>query len=176
MDGPMTAFRAPWSRLLILISWGAGGLLTAIAVLEAVAIPRHLLGGWPWLAATGVPLLIVVGCALFVVRGYALSPGTLHVQRLLWRTRIPLDGLHAAWASPDAMAGSIRLFGNGGLFSFTGLFRNRTLGKYRSFATEPRLAVVLELPQRKVVVTPESPQLFLEHLELVAPGAVRRSG
>ncbi len=52
------------------------------------------------------------------------------------------------------MKGSIRTFGNGGLFCFSGRFRNRKLGSYRAFATDPKLAVVLRFPDKIVVVTP----------------------
>ena len=37
------------------------------------------------------------------------------------------------------------------------------------FATDPKLAVVLELAERKVVVTPESPAAFLSQLQLACP-------
>ena len=96
-----------------------------------------------------LPGTALVGCALFTIRGYEVDSTAVYVQRLLWRTQIPLAGLELAWASPEAMAGSIRLFGNGGLFSFSGLFRNRRLRSYRAFATDPALAVVLESSRRE---------------------------
>jgi hypothetical protein len=52
-----------------------------------------------------------------------------------------------------------------GSFSFTGLYRSRELGLYRLFATDLSRAVVLLLPRRTVVVTPASPEAFVEHLE-----------
>jgi len=69
------------------------------------------------------------------------------------------------------MKGSLRLFGNGGLFSSSGLFWNRRLGRYRAFATDPGNAVVLEFPDRTLVVTPESPSGFLAALKLYRPYA-----
>jgi len=64
------------------------------------------------------------------------------------------------------MRGSIRTFGNGGLFSFTGFYRNRLLGAYRAFVTDPRQAVVLRFPKRNVVVSPGAPEEFVRDLPL----------
>ena len=59
------------------------------------------------------------------------------------------------------MRGSVRVFGNGGLFSITGRFWNRKLGWYRAYATDPSRAVVLRYPKRTVVITPHDPQHFI---------------
>jgi hypothetical protein len=107
-------------------------------------------------------LLLMAGTALLTVRGYRLDGRQLLVDRLLWSTRIPLEGLQATEIVPDAMRRSIRLWGNGGLFAFTGWFRNRRLGTYRAFATDPARAVVLYFSNRRIVVTPEDPQRFAE--------------
>lgn len=40
--------------------------------------------------------------------------------------------------SPEAIRGSVRTWGNGGFFSFTGLFWNRELGNYRAFMLQFR--------------------------------------
>lgn len=122
------------------------------------------------LAVAG-PWIVLVAAALFTVRGYELDAGELRVQRLLWATRVPLAGLRRAWADPKALKGSIRLLGNGGLYSFSGLFRSGKLGRYRAFVTDWRRAVVLRFDGRTVVVTPDRPDGFLERLPLYAPGA-----
>jgi hypothetical protein len=82
------------------------------------------------------------------VRGYTVTSDTILVQRLFWTTRLPLAGLQSARFEPEAMRWSIRTFGNGGLFSFTGCFRNKLLGAYRAFVTDPRRAVVLRYSGR----------------------------
>ena len=65
------------------------------------------------------------------------------------------------------MDGSLRIFGNGGLFAFTGKYRNRKLGIYNAYATALRLAVVIKLGDKKtLVVTPEKPEQFIESLPL----------
>lgn len=115
----------------------------------------------------GPVLLLLVG--LFTIRGYSLTPHNIVIHRLLWRTTLSLAGLESIKADPNAMKGSIRLFGNGGALSFTGLYLNRRLGRYRAFATDPARAVVLEFPSRKVVMTPEDPSLFISSLQERSP-------
>jgi hypothetical protein len=104
-----------------------------------------------------LPVSILVLAPFFAIRGYLLTEEALCVLRPGWRARIPLDDLVSVDADPDAMARSIRTFGNGGLFCIAGAFRNQRLGSYRAFATDPKRAVVLRFPSRTVVVTPERP-------------------
>jgi len=107
---------------------------------------------------------MVVGCALFAVRGYTVTPGALLVHRLIWTTRLPLAGLQSAQFQPNAMRWSIRTFGNGGFFSITGFYWNKLLGAYRAFATNGRQTVVLRFSRRTVVVSPSSPEEFAHEL------------
>ena len=65
---------------------------------------------------------------------------------------------------PDAMRGSIRTFGNGGAFSFSGFYYNKRLGSYRAFVTDPRRAVVLRYATRRVVLSPAAPDDFVGDL------------
>ena len=113
----------------------------------------------------GLPLLVVFGSLLFTIRGYEVEGGELLVHRLLWATRISLDGLRGAKHDPAALRGSIRLFGNGGLFSFSGLFRNKRLGRYRAYVTDWSLSVILAWDERKIVVSPDRPDAFVNALE-----------
>ncbi len=160
-DKVMGQYKARWSNSLIIIS----SLVTALCVGIAIGMIRNGSGILPW-AAVG-PLLLVSGAALFTIRGYTVSPEALLIHRLFWTTRLPLTGLESAQFEPDAMRRSIRTLGNGGLFSFTGSFRNKTIGSYRAFVTDPHRTVVLRFPKRTVVVSPDSPETFLQ--EIAAP-------
>ena len=157
-------FGAPWSTSLVVVSALSVAVLVAVAVSFALFFPQ---GPLPLLKLLVVliPAIVLVGSALFTVRAYEVSgPDELGVRRLLWTTWLPLAGLRKAWADPAAMSRSWRLFGNGGLFSITGLFWNRRLGRYRAFATDPRRAVVLRFGSRTVVVTPDEPATFVAEL------------
>jgi hypothetical protein len=151
----MKKYTAPWGGSLICIS--------AFATFVCVAAAIYLaLRGSVWMAL--FPLAIVFGGVLFTIRGYSVSSDMLLVHRLWWSTRLSLCHLHSAQVEPRAMRWSIRTFGNGGLFSFTGWYYNRLLGAYRAFVTDPNRAVVLELGRRSVVVSPSVPEDFVRDL------------
>jgi len=152
-------FSAPWSNSLKLIT-----LLTVVVLLSMPVFGLFNLhaGMQPGIifALFVLPVAILVISALFMIRSYEVRNSILHVQRLLWATKLDLSELESAETDPEAMKGSIRTFGNGGLFCFAGKFRNRKLGPYRVFASDPKLAVILRFPGKVVVVTPESPTEF----------------
>lgn len=163
----MIHFKAPWSRQL---KW-----LTALVAILLLGLPLILLGqappGYSALYAVSIwlpPTILVLG-ALFAVRGYAIDGQTLWILRPGWKTRIALANLQEAEVKPEAMRSSIRIFGNGGLFGFIGLFRNTALGRYRAFATDSANCVVLRFPDRTIVVTPDRPEQFVAALQQAVP-------
>ncbi|MEM9303023.1 MAG: PH domain-containing protein [Pseudomonadota bacterium] len=154
----MREFSAPWSILLKATTGICVLILCGIAVVGLVAGPRKLL--WQ-LAVVGLPLTFLFLALPFTILGYRIERDVLKVRRLGWATSIPLDGLRSVHADPDAMARSLRVFGNGGLFCFAGRFRNQALGNYRAWATDPGNAVVLKFDDRTLVVTPGRRNAFV---------------
>ena len=164
---------APWSGFLKGISIVVTLLLLGVSWLVASTMPIHAL---PLLrtATIALPLVLLLAAVPFVVRGYELRGGTLQVRRLCWTTRVALGELREATTDPQAGAGSIRLFGNGGLFSFSGWFRNAKLGRYRAFVTDWQRAVVLRGTACTVVLSPADPAGFVRGLQ--APVSPRKQG
>lgn len=117
--------------------------------------------GGPGLLLTATPIAVVLGCAAFTVRSYELEGPMLRIRRLWWTTPLDLSGLREVEHDPKAMRLSLRLWGNGGFFSVSGLFRNRTLGRYRAYVMDPKRAVVLRFADRVVVVSPDPPDRFV---------------
>jgi hypothetical protein len=164
----MKHYEARWSTSLIVIS-----VLTTVVCLGVTA------GAWLNVAGKhppGVlgcvvllPLVILFGTALFTIRGYSISTDTILVHRLLWSTVLPRAGLESAQVEPDAMQGSLRTFGNGGAFSFTGFFYNKRLGSYRAYVTDSRRPVVLRYAKRRVVLSPATPEDFVSDLGIGRP-------
>jgi hypothetical protein len=110
----------------------------------------------------GVPLLVLLGALPFMVRGYIVTDRQIEVRRLGWSTILPLAGLMAVTGEPEGLRGSLRLFGNGGLFAISGWFWNRRIGRYRAYATDPERAVLLRYRNgRKIVLTPHDVQHFI---------------
>ena len=152
----MKKYTAPWSTSLVIMS----SVSTLICLGIAIGVAWS---GRPWMAL--LPLAIVVGGILFTIRGYTVTPDAF------WTTRLPLAGLHSAQVEPEAMRWSIRTFGNGGLFAFTGWFRNTTLGAYRAFVTDPHRTVVLHFTGRTVVVSPSTPEEFVRDVRMATHAA-----
>ena len=160
-----TNFSAPWSRLLRTITWLAVALLVAVvALVVASRAPVAVV-----LLTVGASVLLIAGTALFGVLGYEVQARTLTIRRPAWRKRFDLATLASVEPDAAAMSGSIRLFANGGLFAFNGLFWNRRLGRYRAEVTDPARSVVLRFADRRpLVVTPDDPTGFVAAVRLAA--------
>ena len=167
MNDP-SVFNAPWGTLLKAVTGMSILVLVGVPVIGVLSGP-HEDSFWI-LGMVVMPLAILVGGAFFMIRGYVLTQDSLTIQRLGWCSRVDLSGLQSVEADGQAMSRSIRTCGNGGLFCFAGAFRNRKLGAYRAFATDPKRSVVLRFPNRTVVVTPDQPEAFIARVkELTNP-------
>ncbi len=155
---PEHHFNAPWGGLLKLTTSLSVLILAGIPILTLVLAPP--LSGITLIALVVLPLLVLFAGLLFMVRGYRVTADHLTILRPGWSTDIPLAELHGAAVDPQAMKRSFRIFGNGGMFVFAGRFHNRHLGRYRAFATDPKLSVVLRFTDRMIVVTPDHPDRF----------------
>lgn len=165
---------APWSKLLWVATIFSTAILLAVGYAAWRVVPRGM--GKPAAELVGTivawtsPLVALIA-VLFVVRGFALEGRNLVVQRLLWSTVLPLDDLRSVAADPDVLRGSLRVVGNGGLFSITGTFWNRRLGRYRAFITDPKKVVVLVTPSKAIALSPDDPQMFIDRVRSLFPAA-----
>jgi hypothetical protein len=98
------------------------------------------------------------------VRGYAVLPDVIAVRRVGWTTRLARTGLQGVEVAPGVMQGSLRVFGNGGLFALVGRFSNPRLGAYRALVTDPDRTLVLHYDDRRVVISPDRPTEFAQAL------------
>ncbi len=167
---------ATWSRSLWLTS-------TFATLVLGIAAP---LAYWGIILSTRVPQIIgvgvvslagalLLGTALFVVRGYVIDGHVLYVQRLMFSTKLPISGLHGIWRDPTACKGSVRLYGNAGLFAFTGLYRSDSLGMYQLFGTDLNKSVVLKLAHHVIVITPAAPEEFIAQVRSLFPSVALES-
>jgi hypothetical protein len=156
-------YRAVWGRPL----WWTSLIVTVVSLGGAVSLVVSLPGAQRWLAP--LPVLMAGGAALFCIRGYAVEGDTLLIRRLFWTTRISVADLQSAAVVPQAMSGSLRTCGNGGLFSFTGWYWNRPLGSYRAWVTDLHNTVVLRIGGRTMVLSPEPAEAFVGDLQSRLP-------
>jgi len=144
---------ASWDIFLQLITTSICILAIGMIIYNPDTMPILIWGG------------IIVGSALFMVRGYSIQNSTLIIQRLGWTTEFDLTNLKKVELKPGAMKKSWRTFGIGGLFGWIGKFYNNRLGSYRAYATNRYKCVVLELEETKLIVTPKDPARFVETVE-----------
>lgn len=112
------------------------------------------------LSALGLIGIIMLGYALSV-QGYSVVDGKLFIHRGGWAHTLDLRQLRHIEVSPNVMIGSASLWSTRGFFGMAGRMRNATLGRYRAYATDQKKAVVLEIGQERLVVTPEQPEAFV---------------
>jgi hypothetical protein len=161
-------FTAPWGRALRWISIGASAFCL-FASLDGIFLHHWIsFPAYATVIQVSLPLIIVFTTLPFTIRGYHITPSSLEIERLGWRTRLPLRDLTGAEIVPSAMKSSLRTCGNGGLFSFTGWYWNRTLGHYRAFVTDLKRTVVLRFGKRTIVLSPDQPEQFLAALREVS--------
>jgi hypothetical protein len=106
--------------------------------------------------------LILVGAYAWSPRSYAVSGGSITVNRLAGNARVPLDGVREVRAATkDDFRGCLRLFGNGGLFGYYGLFRTSKLGKSTWYVTNRGKAVVVITGSKTVLFSPDDVDGFI---------------
>lgn len=108
---------------------------------------------------------LIVIPPFFMIKGYSIDNQKLIIHRLGWTKEFDLNDLVSAEFNAQAMRGSWRLLGNGGLFGWIGTFSNKELGTFRAYATNRHKCVVLKLKDRTLLVTPDSPKEFVESIE-----------
>lgn len=163
----LAEFSAPWSRSVRVVTGASLAVLSLILLAGLFTGPQEL-PLWR-VAMVGVPLALLLGALPFMVRGYVLTESHIEVRRLGWSSVLPLAGLVAVTGEPEGLSGSVRLFGNGGLFGISGWFWNRRIGRFRAYATDPGRVVLLRYRDgSKVVVTPHDVQHFIVRVRTLA--------
>jgi hypothetical protein len=150
-------FAAPWGRLLRAMTLLSALLLAGVAL--AVLLLEDDAARW-WILA--LPLGVLPLAALFMVRGYRVTADGLEIGRPGWRSRVPLGPAATAEVDTQALDGAIRLFANGGLFTFAGWFRSRRLGSFRAWVNDPVRSVIVRDRGRAWVVSPDDPAAFVQ--------------
>jgi hypothetical protein len=161
-------FGAPWDQKLTVLTilfstimLGSTGLVAWLALTRVPAAPVRLV----MLLGAVVPVGAFVIAAMMGPRAYAIGDGRLRINRLIRPVDIPLSSIRSVERlPPERLAGSLRTLGSGGLFGYYGAFRNGDLGEYRMYATRSD-GYVLVRADRPYVLTPESPDVFVETLD-----------
>jgi hypothetical protein len=112
--------------------------------------------------AAGVGVLVLVLAYGWSPRGYAVSDGSILVKRLMGNARVRLEGVREARpATGDDFRGCIRLWGDGGLFGYYGVFRTSKLGTSTWYLTNRSNAAVVITADKTALFSPDDREGFL---------------
>lgn len=153
-------FKAPWGRTLLIASSFTTLLLLSAAFGMASGWRQLRLFTMPPALPAVMPLLILAGALPFIIRGYVITKDGILIRRLWWNTVLRFEDIESAEAEPLALGGSLRTWGNGGLYSFTGHYWNNQFGYFRAYVTDLNRTVVVTLKSRTVVLSPDDPEAF----------------
>lgn len=159
-------FYATMDRKLIILS----------AVFSAICVFGSIVCFWVAYVDRKKPRLVRVslGClGVFLVglvlysaatspREYRLGDDNLVISGWLRETVVPLSGpVYVAEVDSAWMRRSQRIFGNGGLFSYSGTFRHRDVGNFQMAAVRSTNPILVQTESRTVVISPNDPAGFV---------------
>ncbi len=158
---------APWPLVLKLAS-GLGTLLTlGLAAVFATQVPHAELDvAWGLVVSLLVAMPVVAW--LMRVRGYEVEGSELRVLRPIGPVRRSLRGLGKVETGRQVLEASVRTFGNGGFFAFSGWYWSRAKGPMRLWVTDPYRPVLLVLDGKSVVVSPADTEGFVRTVKAAA--------
>lgn len=108
-----------------------------------------------------IPLLISF---LSTVRKYSVNRKYLYIHKLFWRTKFKLKNLLDIETKPERTETKYSLkwfMKRSDLLSINNQNQDRKIGNYQSFVTDPEKMVLLIFKDKKVAVSPESPEMFI---------------
>jgi hypothetical protein len=162
----MKRYQASLGKLVLTTTVLVAVLLTAVTVTLISTIK-----GLPpavMILITVSPLASFAIAFLYRVWGYGVSTHGIRVHRTLFPVTLPLQPPVTIERTPGLTKGSLRTFGNGGLFGFYGRFWKSGVGSYRAFVTDPANALLLTSGERKFALSPDQPDAFIRAVEEMA--------
>jgi hypothetical protein len=171
----MARFDAPWDRSLKLTTSAFLVLLLGMAAgLGALTIAlQDQAGAWWAIAIAPVFIAAAVPCLwLLAPRAFDIEGGDLVVVRPLFPVPVPLASIRAVTLLDRSEAGTFfKVAGSGGVFGHYGRYWSRRLGAFRLYATRRDQLVVVDTENGRFVLTPATPERFIDALKRAAPQA-----
>lgn len=120
--------------------------------------------GWPIIILLGTTLLLIgifLYCYLFRITSYRVSREDVVICRPAGERRIPIAEIaEVVIPTRESLRWTLRTFGNGGIFGYTGKFANLTYGAMTWYATRTDKTILLILNDNtKVLLSPDDLQL-----------------
>ena len=156
-------FRAKYATSYIVVF----GILLTVSMLGIYAMTYlqmtcdHKAMFWPSTIFFVFWLLVLVNTFLYPA-SFSFKGGKLVVQHVIFATRYDLAKLTGYEINPDAMMSAMPM--TFPVVVASAWYRSPILGIFRAYISDTKNCVVLEFGHKKIVVTPENPQEFVEAL------------
>jgi hypothetical protein len=106
--------------------------------------------------------IIIISVYLLLPLKYTLDHSYLTIKRPGPDVVISLKKIqHVGMVDDTLLRDSIRLLGNGGLGGFVGVYKNKTLGTYKSYRKRTDNIVLIETSSEKYILSPDDPLRFV---------------
>jgi len=166
---------APPSGAVKFLTWMTVGILIFVTLMMIFAggVTSGLhspVSGIMW----GVAAFMIVGSVVLLWLCWAQKPRMIRVEagRLIVERKSP-------WANMEIELGQLqrveildklpkltwRLFGNGGVFCFSGTFYHRNFGRFRASITTLKNLVLIVTPQKTLIISPADPQALIDFIK-----------
>jgi hypothetical protein len=101
------------------------------------------------------------------IKGYAVS--STGIELYTFRGRVPLisSSLKNVAIDPVALNNALRVWGTGGMFRLSGIFKTKTYGLAEVFVSNAKKSVILQSAQGNFIVSPDSPEEFKSSVKLL---------
>jgi len=173
----MKRFISSLDKTSSIITWSIAALAVVILLVSIRAYKRS--DGDPLiLVFSGIAPVLLIGIMLgmyfFRIMAITLNDTSLTIERQIKPVNINYQDIKSVRKVQDEeMKMTIRTFGNGGLFGYTGLYYNKKLGSMNWYCTQRKnYILIVKTNNKQLVITPDDPDSFMRELRLIKPGLV----
>lgn len=106
-------------------------------------------------------LLVIIGTYITSPSSYTIIEGNI-VIKLNSSREIKIPFRETKKIEPIKEERTLKVFGNGGLFGYTGTFRARNTGLHQRWVTDRSKMILIETIHKKYIISPKDPQSFIQ--------------
>lgn len=169
MQGIIGEYDAPMDGLTKGVTVFVIGLLAGIFSIMLLTIPIDETGTYWLFFFVGVLYFFIPFIAyIYTPTGFSLFEDRIEVKRPIGSVMIQLSTISKVYYSSDGheLRKAMRLWGNGGLWGFTGLYKHKEIGKYKAYSRTSKEIVIIISKEKgnSKIIGPENPWNFTEQL------------
>ncbi len=152
----MDTYECTWGMVPILITVGVIVVVAIILywILCKVRIYWHVKRSvsYSLLVSGFLLIMIALGPALYTPLKLSLTEKCFSIHYIFWNYNVPIKNIQEAELYHGS-EGDIRIFGSGGLWGYLGKFKNKQLGLYEMYVTNPSEMMSIETQKGYIIVS-----------------------